>query len=112
MTDLARGLWCGAFGANGESARAGPSAPRDSPPSKCAKAREPRPPAETRRNERRLREKSESVHIKKCVARQEHLAEIGPYVDVGVRLTLVNDVLFFNEVFRRREFFFGRRTAV
>src|SRR5262245_40138314 len=112
MTDLARGLWCGALGANGEPARAGLSAPRASAPSKCAKAREPRPPAETRRNERRLREKSESIHIKKSVASQQHLAEVSPDMDAGVRLTLVNEVLFVNELFRRREFFFVRRTAV
>src|SRR5437016_6010087 len=112
MTDLARGLWCGAFGANGDSDGNEPSAARASRPSRCRKASEPRPPAEIRRNDRRLREKFESVHIKKGVARQQHLAEIGPNADGSVRAILVNDVLFFNEVFRGGEFLFSRRTAV
>src|SRR2546426_9320558 len=107
MTDFARGLWCGAFGANGESERSGPLAARASMTSRCDKAREPRPPAETRRNERRLSEKSELVHIKKRVARQEHLAEVCPNAGGSARLTLVNDVLFLNEVFCCGEFFIG-----
>src|SRR5881628_3785886 len=110
MTDFARGWWCGAFGANGESDRDGPSAERASAASKCDKASEPRPPAETRRNERRLREKFESVHIKKCIARQQHLAEVGPNAEASVGLALVNDALFFNEAFCGGEFFFSRRT--
>jgi hypothetical protein len=79
---------------------------------RCDKAREPIPPADMRRNERRLIEKFESVHIKKCVARQQHLGEVGPNSDGGVRLTLVNDVLFFNEVFRVGEFLLAWRTTI
>src|ERR1041385_1752215 len=98
MTDFARGLWCGVFGASGESDRNGSFAARASCASRCDKASEPRPPAETRRNERRLREKLESVHIKECVAGQQHLAQIGPNTDCNVRLTLVNGVLFVHEI--------------
>ena len=99
------------MGANGESDRDGPSADRASAASRCDKASEPRPPAETRRNERRLREKFESVHIKKCVARQQHLAEVGPNANGSVRLSLVNEVLLFNEIFGGGKFFPGRRAA-
>src|SRR6185436_9150439 len=99
MTDLARVLWCGAFGARGDSDSGGRSDALASSESKCDKAREPRPPAETRRNERRLSAKSELVHIKKGVARQQHLAEVGPNAGGRVRLLPINDGLFLDEAF-------------
>src|SRR6185295_9148846 len=99
MTDFARGLWCGAFGASGESNRNEPSAARASVASRCDKAREPRLPAESRRNERRLSEKFESVHIKECVARQQHLAQVSPHADGGLRLASVNEILLFKKAF-------------
>src|SRR5436189_6342723 len=104
MTDFARGLWCGAFGVNGESPVRKPSAARAFAPSKWASASEPSPPAETRRNERRLSEKSGSIHIKKRVARQQHLAEVSPDANLCITLIFVDIALLADEILRSGKF--------
>src|SRR6185436_18971301 len=106
MTDLARGLWCGDFGDKGE---ADAPAARASSASNCDIASEPRPPAEMRRNDRRLMEKPESVHIKKPVACQKHLAKVRPYAEVHVALRVVDGLLFTHESFGASQFIGGRR---
>src|SRR5437867_4389485 len=117
MTAFARGGWCGRFGAKGESedsrlsiADCGLDADCEFVASRWVKASEPSPPAEARRNERRLMEKSESVHIKKRVAGQQHLAKVGPDSEIRARLTLVDGVLFIHEFFGSGNFVVGRRT--
>src|SRR6266576_3720426 len=62
MTDFARGLKWGGLGARGEGGSGNLSAARPSRLRSCANAREPSPPAEARRNVRRLKEQTESVH--------------------------------------------------
>src|SRR5207247_4453378 len=95
--------WCGGFGPNGPTGRAGDcvsSAPRArSVVSNCARASPPRPPAYCARNERRLSAKSQShipmtrprrsgvsFDVEKRVTGQDHLTEVGPGLLITLRL--------------------------
>src|SRR5437867_8473682 len=113
MTDLARGAKWGTCGASGEGCSCGClSAARVSMLSRCASAREPSPPAEARRNARRLIEYDESIHIKKRVARQQHLTQVRPGPLSGLGLTAVDCLLFSQKLLRGGEFVASWRTAV
>src|SRR6185436_4216136 len=79
-------------GAEGAARRAGPS--------RCASASEPSPPAGRRKKERRLMEKSGLIHIQKAIARQQHLAEVGPDAQVRLRLARVDQRLVTKKIQR------------